>query len=432
MEAGGYHSETDVAMILTADWLWPEAGHALKDGGVRIVGGAIAAVGPRPELTPLAEAGEEVRHLAGACLLPGLINAHTHLELAVLGQERPVAHDFVGWLLGLVEQKRRLEPDEAAQAAAAAVAALVAAGTTGVGDIASIDVAQAPLLASGLRVRLDLELLALDPARADLALGRLADRFHAVGAAHPDSPLTLGVSPHAPYTLSDRLWERLGAWRRRHRAPLTVHMAESRAEVALLAHGNGPLVEQFFPAVGWGNLPLPAGPSPLDPLARHGLLQGAHLIHGCHLTPEETTRIAAAAACLCHCARSNAYLGQPPAPVARWLAQGIPVGLGTDSLASCPSLDLWEELAFAYLWHRTTPEPLTAEQLLTMATAGSARCLGWQAVAGALTPGRAADVIAVEVGGGSLARLPERLLFDRGRLRLSLVAGRPVAGTEAP
>lgn len=419
-------------MILTADWLWAGAGHALEDAGVRIVDGTLAAVGGRPDLTPLAEAGEEVRHLEGACLLPGLINAHTHLELAALGPERPVAHDFVGWLLTLVEHKRWLEPGEAAQAAAAAVATLVAAGTTGVGDIASVDVAQASLFASGLRVRLDLELLALDPARAEGALARLADRYQAVGAAKPAGPLTLGVSPHAPYTLSDRLWERLGAWRRLHPAPLTVHMAESRAEVALFAHGGGPLVERFFPSVGWGDLPLPAGPSPLAPLARHGALDGALLIHGCHLTPEDATRVAAASACICHCPRSNAYLGQPPAPVARWLALGIPVGLGTDSLASCPSLDLWEELAFAYLWHRTTPEPLTAEQLLTLATAGSARCLGWQTVAGALTPGRAADVIAVEVEGGPLARLPERLLFDRGRLRLSLVAGRPVAGTEAP
>ncbi len=419
-------------MILTADWLWPEAGHALEDGGVRIVDGTIAAVGRRPDLTPLAEAGEEVRHLEGACLLPGLINAHTHLELAALGPERPVAHDFVGWLLGLVEQKRRLEAGEAARAAAAAVATLVATGTTGVGDIASIDIAQAPLLASGMRVRLDIELLALDPARADLALGRLADRFQAVGMAHPDPPLTLGVSAHAPYTLSDRLWERLGAWHRGHPAPLTVHMAESRAEVALLAHGNGPLAEAFFPAVGWGDLPLPTGPSPLDPLTRHGLLEGALLIHGCHLTAAEMARVAAAGAALCHCPRSNAYLGQPPPPVARWLALGISVGLGTDSLASCPSLDLWEELAFAYLWHRTTPEPLTAEQLLAMATAGSARCLGWQRVAGALTPGRAADVIAVEVEGGPLARLPERLLFDRGRLRLAMVAGSAVAGTDVP
>ena len=330
-----------------------------------------------------------------------------------------------------MEHKRRQEPEEAKTAAAAAVARLAATGTTGVGDIASVTVAQAPLLASGLRVRLDLELLGLDPARADLALGRLADRYQAVAAARPVGPLALGVSPHAPYTLSDRLWERLAAWRRTHPAPLTVHVAESRAEVALLAYGNGPLVERFFPTVGWGDLPLPAGPSPLDPLARHGALEGALLIHGCHLTPEEARRVAAASAALCHCPRSNAYLGQPPATVARWLALGIPVGLGTDSLASCPSLDLWEELAFAYLWHRTTPEPLTAEQLLTLATAGSARCLGWQTVCGSLAPGLAADVIAVEIDDSPLSRLPERLLFDRGRLRLALVAGRPIGPPEA-
>jgi len=415
-------------MILTADWLWAEAGHAQADAGVRIVDGTIAAVGRRADLTPLAEAGEEVRHLEGVCLLPGLINAHTHLELAALGRERPLAHDFVGWLLTLVEEKRRLEPEEAAAAATSAVARLAATGTTGVGDIASVAVAQAPLLASGLRARIDLELLALDPARAEIALGRLTDRYQAVGAAEAVGPLALGVSAHAPYTLSDRLWERLAAWRRHHPTPLTVHVAESRAEISLFAHGGGPLVERFFPAVGWGDLPLPAGPSPLAPLARHGALDGALLIHGCHLFPEEARRVATAGAALCHCPRSNAYLGQPPAAVARWLALGIPVGLGTDSLASCPSLDLWEELAFAYLWHRATPEPLTAEQLLAMATAGSAHCLGWQAVCGALTPGRAADVIAVEVEGGPLARLPERLLFDRGALRLSMVVGRPVYG----
>jgi len=418
-------------MILTADWLWAGAGQAQADAGVRIAGGILQAVGRRRELAPLAEPGETVRHLDSACILPGLINAHTHLELSALRGERPVAHDFVDWLLGLVELKRRMEPAEAKAAAAAAVAQLGATGTTGVGDIASVAVAQPPLLASGLRVRIDVELLALDPARADLALGRLADRVQAITAAHPVAPLTLGVSAHAPYTLSDRLWDRLAAWRRGHPVGLTVHVAESDAEIALFAHGNGPLVERFFPAVGWGGLPLPAGPSPLDPLARHGALNNALLIHGCHLTATEARRVAAAHATLCHCPRSNAYLGQPPAPVARWLALGIPVGLGTDSLASCPSLDLWEELAFAYLWHRTTPEPLTAEQLLTMATAGSARCLGWQAVCGTLTAGRAADVIAVEIDNGPVARLPERLLFDRGRLRLALVAGSALTPTEA-
>ncbi len=418
-------------MILTADSLWAGAGHALPDAGVRIADGRITAVGRRGELTPLAEPGESVRHLDRACLLPGLINAHTHLELAALGPERPLAHDFVGWLLTLIEEKRRLEPEEAARASASAVASLVATGTTGVGDIASVEVARGPLLASGLRARIDLELLSLDPERAEVALGRLDDRWQAAAAAAPGDLLALGLSPHAPYTLSERLWRRLAAWCQRHPAPITVHLAESRAEVALLGHGNGPLVERLFPAVGWERLPLPAGPSPLAPLERHHLLDGALLIHACHLTPEEAGRVAAARAMICHCPRSNAYLGQPPAPVARWLALGIPVGLGTDSLASCPSLDLWEELAFAYLWHRATPEPLTAEQLLTLATAGSARCLGWQSVAGRLAPGFAADLVAVEVADGPLARLPERLLFDRGELRLSMVAGRQIAGPEA-
>ncbi|RMF87996.1 MAG: hypothetical protein D6739_00760, partial [Nitrospirae bacterium] len=288
-------------MILLADAVWAEAGRRLGEAGVAVRDGRIAAVGPWAELRRIANPGEEARRLPGCCLLPGLMDAHAHLELSSLAASRPRAHDFVEWLLGVVEAKRR-EAREAVEAAAArAVAGLARQGTTGVADIGASDVAWGPLLASGLRVRLDLELLGLDPERAPAILERLEDRWRRAEGRLPEArgPASLGVSPHAPYTLSEPLWRGLAAWNRRRRAPVACHVAESRAERTLLASGGGPFAERFYPAVGWGRLPRPRGPSPLDPLDRHGLLPGALLVHGCHLEEAELRRVAAAGASLC-------------------------------------------------------------------------------------------------------------------------------------
>jgi cytosine/adenosine deaminase-related metal-dependent hydrolase len=414
-------------MILTAEQVWAGHGRSFADGGVRVVAGEIAAVGPRGELVADSR-GEPHLHLAGCCLLPGLINAHCHLELSALGDCRPAAPDFIDWLLAVIRDKGRLDAATATAAAETAIALLPRLGTTGVGDIDSMGVAVAPLAASGLRARIDVEVLGRDPARAPGMVQRLTEEWQRVQRlAGP--LLAVGISPHAPYTVGEELWRRLARWRARHPALLTIHAAESDVEVVFLKAGRGPLRERLLPAVGWERLPPPAGDeTAVSILAAHDLLEGAHLIHAVHLDDEEIARVARAGCVLTHCPRSNAYLGQPRAQVGRWLAAGIPVGLGTDSLASNLSLDLWEEMRFAYLWHRSGPEPLAAEQILHMATAGSARALGWQHVTGTLAPGMAADVVAVGLPAGPVQGLPERLLSEgnAGSVRLTLVAGHPL------
>jgi cytosine/adenosine deaminase-related metal-dependent hydrolase len=414
-------------MILTAEQVWAGRARRFADGGVRVVAGEIAAVGPRGELVADAP-GEPHLHLTGCCLLPGLINAHCHLELSALGDRRPAAPDFIDWLLAVIRDKGRLDAATATASAEAAIALLPGLGTTGVGDIDSMGVAVAPLAASGLRARIDVEVLGRDPARAHGMVQRLTEEWQRVqGLAGPR--LAVGISPHAPYTVGDELWRRLARWRASHPAPLTIHAAESDAEVVFLKGARGPLRERLLPAVGWERLPPPAGDATaVSILAAYGLLDGAHLIHAVHRHDDEIAQVARAGCAITHCPRSNAYLGQPRAPVGRWLAAGIPVGLGTDSLASNLSLDLWEEMRFAYLWHRSGPEPLAAEEILHMATAGSARALGWQRVTGTLAPGMAADVVAVALPAGPVASLPERLLCDgnAGSVRLTLVAGQPL------
>lgn len=413
-------------MILTADQVWAGRGRRFADGGVRVAAGQITTVGPRGELVADA-AGEPHLHLAGCCLLPGLINAHCHLELSALGDCRPAAPDFIDWLLAVIRDKGRLDAATATAGADAAIAVLPRLGTTGVGDIDSMGVAVAPLAASGLRARIDVEVLGRDPARAHGMVQRLTEEWQRV-QRFAGPLVAVGLSPHAPYTVGEELWRRLARWRQRHPAPLTIHAAESDAEVVFLKTAQGPLRERLLPAVGWERLPPPGDETAVSILAAHDLLDGAHLIHAVHLQDQEIAEVARAGCAITHCPRSNAYLGQPRAAVGRWLAAGIPVGLGTDSLASNLSLDLWEEMRFAYLWHRSGPEPLAAEEILHLATAGSARALGWQSETGTLAPGMAADVVAVALPAGPVASLPERLLGDgnAGGVRLTLVAGRPL------
>jgi 5-methylthioadenosine/S-adenosylhomocysteine deaminase len=408
--------------LLTARWVFPVTAPPIADGAVALRGGAIVGVGTRARLVaeyPTADRWD----LEEAALLPGLVNCHTHLELPACS---PPAADgtFVEWLVGVIEGRRQLSLEAQERCAQIGARALLESGTTCVGEVSTSGQSLAPLLRAGLRGVVYREILGLLPeeaaarcaaARADL--GRM--RQMARGRL-----FRIGLSPHSPYSLSETLFQACGALLPGPTVPCCIHAAESREEGEFLAGGGGAIPRRLYPAAGC-TTPPPRRParSPVEYLDAVGALGWRPLvIHAVHVDGADCRQMADRGARVAHCPRSNARLSGGVAPVPEFLRQGIAVGLGTDSLASVPTLDLWDEMRACLAAHRGR---VTPAEVLAMATLGGGRALGLADQVGSLEVGKRADLIAVSARGIAAADPVGSLVAETGGgdVLISLVEG---------
>jgi 5-methylthioadenosine/S-adenosylhomocysteine deaminase len=359
---------------------------------VAIQGGQIVALGTRAELMA-AWPGAGRWDLPEAALLPGLVNCHTHLELS--GLSGPVASGpFAAWLVTLIERRRAIPLAGQAVAALAGARQLIQSGTTCVGEVSSSGQSLAPLRSLGLRGVVYREILGLAPEEAEARLEAAQADLGAMQEAVRGGLLRVGLSPHSPYSLSEELFRACGVLLGRWPLPCCIHTAESAEEAEFLSTGRGAIADLVYPAVGC-RVPPPRqrARSPIEYLDWLGALAWRPvLVHAVHVDRSDFRRMVGHGASVAHCPRSNALLSDGVAPVADFLARGIPVGLGTDSLASVPTLDLWDEMQAAAAGRVGR---LTPSQVLEMATLGGARALGLGDQAGSLTIGKRADLIAV-------------------------------------
>jgi cytosine/adenosine deaminase-related metal-dependent hydrolase len=367
--------------VLSADWVLPVGGQPIRDGAVEIEDGRIAAVGTRDELGPGLEYPD-------AAILPGFVNAHSHLEYAVyagFGDGLP----FAPWILIHVERKARIGAEEMEAIARLGAAECLASGITTVGDCSYSGASATACDDLGLRAIVYLEVFGITTEQLETRFGATRERLDgALGDL-----VRIGISPHAPYTVSTDLYEacfELGL-------PLATHLSESPDEDTWMRSGEGP----WKPLAD--ALPPPPGTSGIRLLAEHGLLRpGILAAHCVTVDAEEIALLAGHRVSVAHCPRSNAVLGCGIAPLRELLDAGITVGLGTDSPASTPSFDMFEELRTALFLARARerrPEALTAAEALELATLGSARALGLDGEVGSLEPGKRADLVVVSLEG---------------------------------
>ena len=363
--------------VLSADWVVPIEGEPIEQGAVSIAGGKIVAVGPISELG-------RGRHYPGAVIVPGLVNAHSHLEYASYAGFGD-GLEFGPWLSLHLQRKQVLTHQEMTAIARLGAAECLASGITTVAD-ASFDASAVIACAEiGLRAIVHLEVFGDDP---DVALARFSE-LRAVAEPSLSDRVRLGVSPHAPYTVSPDVYCAVGELG----LPVMTHLAESEAERMWLTRGEGPL------AAFHTMLLPPTGESGIRTLARAGAL-GAQMVaaHCVDLEPDEIDLLASHDVAVAHCPRSNGYLGCGIAPLSALRRAGVRVGIGTDSPASTPSFDIFEELrtvvAFARARERD-PKALAAADALELATIGSARALGIADEVGSLVPGKRADLVVV-------------------------------------
>ncbi|MBI2389607.1 MAG: amidohydrolase family protein [Deltaproteobacteria bacterium] len=373
--------------LLHADAILLGDGTAVRDGAIVVEGNVVRAVGPAAELLPRA-AGAAVERLRGV-LLPGLINAHTHLELSGMRGKTPPGAGFVPWLTAL-QQARAEELEEERDAAIdAAIAAMQEAGVVGVGEVSNTLVAWARLSRRFFGT-LWHEVFALDRARGLEAVAALPAARDGRAPARPN--VRWAPAPHALYSTHPdvirALVELAGD------APLTVHLAEHAAERAFLRDRGGPLAA-FYASRGLSDaaraFPVPG----IDPIAAAralGLLRpGAALVHLADARPEELAAVAESGAIAVLCPRSNLTIDTRLPPLVSLRAAGVPIALGTDSLASSPSLD---PLADARALFERNPE-VPASFLVAAATSGGARAIGWPEL-GRIVAGAAPGVLHIE------------------------------------
>lgn len=399
--------------LYTARWIVPVSAPPIRDGALLVdPRGRIAAVGPEAAVP----APEDARRVAlgEAALLPGLVNVHAHPELTAF---RGLLEDlsFHEWIFTLNRIKRalggnappgppgatiappaRLAEDFDAAARWTCVEAL-RAGITTIAATEDSGAALDALRDAGLRGIVYREVFGPDPAKADLALAGL-ERAVAEMRSRETDLVRVGVSPHAPYTVSDALFRAVARYALEEGLPLATHTAESAAEWELVVRGGGWFAEGLRRR---GIEPAPRGASTIELMDRVGVLETRPLlIHCVDLGPDDIRRIADRGASVAHCPVANARLGHGIAPVVELREAGVPVGLGTDSVASNNRLDLLEEARLAQLFQRArlhSPSALPAADVLRMATLDGARALGLEDRIGSLEPGKDADLCAVSL-----------------------------------
>ena len=397
--------------IVLAQLVCPIASPAIVDGGVAISAGRIVHVGTRADVVRACGGTARVHDLEHAALLPGLVNAHTHLELSAMGEAGLPRGDYAAWLRALLAVRAVPDPERVLRTAEREIEALASRGTVAVGDIGNLGTTAPVLARSPLHAVSFHEIYGLDPEAAEVALASAAERLGALARDADVSAarerVVLALTPHAPHTTSDALLRALAGRSAASRTPLSIHVAESEAETELLASGRGPLAEAFAER---GFLPrgfTAPGCSPVAHLARSGILGPRTLaVHCVHLDATDRAILRESGATVVTCPRSNDALGVGRAPVPALLREGVPVALGTDSLASVDDLDPFAEMAALARAH---PE-LPADVVLHVATLAGARALGLGDRLGSIERGKLAELIVVPLGEAAHARL--EALYD--------------------
>ncbi|MCS6816880.1 MAG: amidohydrolase family protein [Blastocatellia bacterium] len=415
--------------LYVADWVVPIARPPFRRGGIAVEGERIVAVGSEAELRArFPEAA--VRDFGEAALLPGLVNVHAHLELTVF---RGMLEDlsFVRWLAALTRLREGLSVEEVRESARAGVLEAIRSGQTTIVDVGATGVGFEALCESGARGLFFQEVFGLRPEDAEEGMRGLSERLQQMRAHSCASErVRLGISPHAPYTVSAPLFRRAVEYARANSLPLCIHIAESRAEVEFVRYGRGEFAQIYERrGLSW----RAPGISPIQYLHDLGVLAARPLlVHGVYVDGDDIALIAQSGAAIAHCPKSNAKLGHGVAPLPEWLRAGIAVGLGTDSVASNNACDLLEEARFGLLMqraNRASPTLLSAEAMLRLLTLGGARALSLESRIGSLEPGKEADFIAVDLSGAHVQPVDDpvaAIVFSaRGSdVRFTAVGGR--------
>jgi cytosine/adenosine deaminase-related metal-dependent hydrolase len=323
--------------------------------------------------------------VGNAAVIPGLVNAHTHLDLSGLRGRCHPGPDFTDWLRGVIAHRRARTPAQVHADICAGLAEAIASGTTLLADISAGGQSWDILAEAPIRAVVFYEMLGLTEARAAQSLAEARAWLE----SHPATPTCRpGLSPHAPYSVRASLFHAVA--KMDPAPPIAVHAYETRAELELLRTHTGPFVRFLSDLGAWD----PAGLLPdEEDVVRVFTGPGPKLfVHGNYFGPRPSLPRGAS---VVYCPRTHAAFRHQRHLFSEQLQAGVRVALGTDSLASNPDLDVLAEARF--IREHNSPEVIADDTLLALATLDGARALGWGHETGSLTPGKSADLVVLSL-----------------------------------
>lgn len=374
-----------------ARWVLPINSPPIRDGWVAVERDRIVAVGHRAQSD-----GVRAVNLGEVAILPGLVNAHTHLELSYLHDEVPPSSAFVTWIRGVMAARRE-RPDprapEILDAVERGISEAIAAGTAVVGDISNTLVTYEPIARRGLAGVVFYELIRFNaPAPRAFVEAAAAE----IASLPPHPQVRASLAAHAPYSVAPLVLRAIRETSDRDAfTPCSIHLSESAEEIEFVLSGAGPWRALLEELGAWDPKWAPPGVSPVQFLDEAGFL-GANLlaVHGVQMTLDDLGRLRARGTTLVTCPRSNGHTGAGAPPIQDFYDSGVRVAIGTDSLASAPDLNIFAELATM----RALAPGVAASALLESATLQGARALGFDGDFGTIEPGKRARLIAVSLG----------------------------------
>jgi cytosine/adenosine deaminase-related metal-dependent hydrolase len=400
------------------------AKYALVDPYVLLPNAAVAIVenGTLADITPwrdsFRDSEKTVVDWGSAVIMPGLINAHVHLELTSLCNRLTEYDSFTDWLSQLIAERRSWNQDEFQCSIREGINLSLASGTTTVGDIATSGITRSITRGNMLRQVIFEESIALSPGQVEQTI---ADLNRILDTSKPGELIRQGVSPHSPYSVSGELYRGLSALAHQRKIPLTTHVAETESEIQFLETGTGEFRDYLqalsvFPT-GWN----PPGLHPIPYLHSLGVLgPNCLLIHCNYMDRESIDLVSGSGSSIVYCPRSHAFFDHPQHPVRELLDAGINITLGTDSLASNTTLSMLDEMRFLYKERKD----LKSEEILKAVTINSAKALNYGNSIGILKSGCRADMTVLEVPSNMKPhRVPDQILEGAGKCIGTIVEG---------
>jgi cytosine/adenosine deaminase-related metal-dependent hydrolase len=408
------------SLALRARVIFPVDTPPIENGALTVAAGRIAWIGSADR------AEGKLIDLGDVALLPGLVNAHTHLEFS--DRQKPLGKSglpFVEWIRATLAERGRRKRGPA-KAIRSGYQQSLASGVTTVGEIVTANTRAYHTQENAPRLTAFQEVIGFSRARADSALAAAIASLNDLGHAREDLPndLQLGVSPHAPYTVSPQLVKNLVELAGQRRWPVTMHIAESVAELELLANGTGPFRELLEERSMWDSKVLTPGSHPLDYLKLLSKAPRALVVHGNYLCAEAFCFMASHREhmSLIHCPRTHAFFDHSPLDLSSLLDWGVHLALGTDSRASNPDLCILREMQYVARHH----PKVRPDDILKMGTLASAEALGRATQVGSLTVGKLADLVAIpttKMNGTSPQALLEEVLGSEQPVQQVWMAG---------
>jgi cytosine/adenosine deaminase-related metal-dependent hydrolase len=389
--------------IITASFALPMTNGCpvVRDGAIAVELGRIHAFGTAEELRARFP-DCDVKAFPGTILMPGLVNAHCHLDLVAfyhpltpMGEESmgEEAEDFVQMLVDTIDFKHDAKPDTVIEGIQRGIARLVETGVTCVGDMTHFEGTFKLLREAGMRAVVFPEVLAgrgeAAQQKFEVALA-LLEKY--TDASH--DRVRVGLGPYAPYLLSRNLLKIISQHARDASIPLMIHAAESFAEMEFFFDSQGPIATEVFPSLGWQELPPAQRKTPVAYLTEIGFFEApTTMVGGLHLAAGDFPLLARHLVKAVWCPTVNKLLKHGTFPYGKLAEYGIPMGLGTESWIGGLGFNLWDEVRLATK-EGAVPTP-TPREALRMATIGGARALGLDHLVGTFEEGKKADYIVV-------------------------------------